>query len=125
MARWRRVFGFVQRVFFTLRKSRQRTIADLTVGLLHSQRVGLANIARGMVDRTQVKGRVKRVGRFLTNGSMRPWEVTRHLVRTLMHPDRESVVAIDWTALGDYQVLKASLVFRRRALPLAWRVVDR
>jgi len=123
MARWRQVFKFVERVLWSVRRSRQKTIADLVVGLLRKQRVGLANIARGMVDDTRVKHRIKRIGRFLVNEGIRPWEVTEHLVEVMVPTDQESLVVVDWTDRGDYMLLKASLVFRRRALVLAWRHV--
>ena len=83
MARWRRVFSFVEQVFWGLRRSRQRTIADLTVGLVRKQAVGLAAIARGMLDGTTVKHRVKRIGRFLRNEAICPWEVSRYLIEVI------------------------------------------
>jgi hypothetical protein len=112
--------AFVDREFWAMRRSRTKTIAALTVGLLRKQRVGQAGIARGMVDRTTVKHRVKRVGRFVTNEGIAPWEVSGYLLDLMLPRDRESLVLVDWTDRGDYMMLKASLAFQRRALPLAW-----
>jgi hypothetical protein len=123
MARWHRVLSFVERELWDLRRSRQKTIAALTVGLLRKQEVGQASIACGMVDGTSVKHRVKRIGRFLVNEAIEPWEVSRHLVEAMMPKERESLVVVDWTDRGDYMLLKASLPFRHRALPLAWHHV--
>ncbi len=38
--------------FGQLRKSRRKTIADLSCGLMHARRVGLAPIGRAMRDAT-------------------------------------------------------------------------
>ena len=123
MARWHKVTAFVGRVFWPFRKSRITTLAALVVGLLRKQQVGLAGIAQGMLDGTTVKHRVKRVGRFLGSKAFRPWEVTKHLIETMMPPGHEHLVVVDWTDRGEYMLLKASLVYQRRALVLAWRHV--
>jgi hypothetical protein len=111
---------FVNREFWNMRRSRTKTISALTVGLLRRQKVGQAGIARGMVDDTTVKHRVKRVGRFVTNEGINPWEVSGYLLDLMLRRDRENLVLVDWTDRGDYMMLKASLAFQRRALPLAW-----
>jgi hypothetical protein len=117
------VLSFVEQVFWAMRRSRHKTLADLTVGLLRRQQVGLAAIARGMLDDTTIRYRVKRIGRFLGNKAIQPLEVSRRLIEAMVPHDRESVIAVDWTDRGDYMVLKASLIFQKRALPLAWRHV--
>jgi hypothetical protein len=123
MARWHEVKKFVGRLCWPFRKSRITTLAALVVGLLRKQKVGVAAIAQGMLDTTTVKHRVKRIDRFLGNSAFRSWEVTRLLLDTLVSAEREHVVAVDWTDRGDYMLLKASLVYQHRALPLAWRHV--
>ena len=124
MAKWRReVLSFVDQVFWRMRRSRQKTMADLTVGLLRKQQVGLAGIACGMVDDTTIRHRVKRVGRFLGNEAITTEEISGGLIDAMLPADRENVIAVDWTDRGDYMLLKASLVFQRRALPLLWRHV--
>ena len=123
MARWHKVPEFVGRVFWPFRKSRITTLAALVVGLLRKQQTGLAGIAPGMDDDTTVKHRVKRIGRFLGNKAFRCWEVTHLLLETMLPPDREHLVAVDWTDRGEYMLLQASLLYQRRALPVAWRHV--
>ena len=123
MARWHEVKQFVGRVFEPFRKSRITTLAALVVGLLRKQQVGLAAIAQGMLDDTTVQHRVKRVGRVVGDKGFRSWEGTGHLIATMMPEGHEHLVAVDWTDRGEYMLLKASLVYQRRALPLAWRHV--
>ena len=120
MGRWRRVFTFVEQVFWTMRRSRQKTLSDLVVGLLRKQVVGLSAIARGMLDGTTVRHRVKRIGRFLNNEAVCPVEISRFLIDVMVPTERESIIAVDWTDRGDYMLLKASLTFQKRGLPLMW-----
>jgi len=123
MARWRPVNRLVNRVLGSFRKSRRTTIADLLVGLLRKQQIGLTSVARGMQDDTSVKHRVKRAGRFVANEGLDTQEATVCLAKYLLRRDGPNVIAVDWTDLGDYMLLQASLIFQKRALPIAWRHV--
>ena len=125
MARWRQVDRFVADVLWPLRRSRQKTIAALTVGLAREQQAGLAGVARGMVDDTTVKHRVKRAGRFTRNRAIDPWQVTQCLAEVLLPAGRQNVVLLDWTDRGSYALLQASVYYQRRALPLAWQHVEK
>ena len=84
MARWHKIGQFVERAFKPFRKSRRTTMTALVAGLPGSQRVGLANIARGMKDYTTIKHRVKRIGRFLANKSVESWLATECLIGFLI-----------------------------------------
>jgi len=48
----------------------------LLIDLLHSKQVGLAALARAMLNYTQVRYRIKRVGRFLANGRVSAFTAT-------------------------------------------------
>jgi len=123
MTRWPKVESFVRRVLPSIRRSQQTTSAALLKGLLHVQRIGLTSVARGMRDDTSVKHRIKRGGRFCQNNCINKQYVFNDLANYLMAQERLNVVAVDWTDLGDYMLLQASLIFRRRSLPIAWRCV--
>lgn len=123
MARWRQVDRFVTRVLPSMRRSQQTTTSALLQGLLRSQRIGLTSIACGMRDNTTVKHRIKRAGRFCQNLRIDMQGVFDGLAAYLLARKQPNVIALDWTDLGDYMLLKASLIFRKRALPVAWRVV--
>jgi hypothetical protein len=114
---------FVSRVLPALRRSQQTTTSALLDGLLRGQQIGLTAIACGMRDDTTVKHRIKRAGRFCQNTGIAMQDVFSGLADYLLARNQLNVIAIDWTDLGDYMLLKASLIFRRRALPVAWRVV--
>jgi len=49
--------------------------------------------------------------------------VFRGIADYLLARDRVNVIAVDWTDRGDYMLLQASLIFRKRSVPLAWRFV--
>jgi Transposase DDE domain len=123
MTRWQKVPEFVRRVLPSIRRSQQTTAADLLEGLLRIQRIGLATIARGMRDDTTVKHRIKRAGRFCQNDGIEMQRVFDGMAKYLLAPDRRNVIALDWTSLGDYLLLKASLIWGKRSVPLAWRCV--
>ena len=123
MARWQELDKFVRRVVPAIRRSQQKTAAALLDGLLRGQKIGLTSVARGMRDDTTVKHRIKRAGRFCQNFGIEMSRVFDGLGRYLLAPDRLNVIAIDWTDRGDYMLLKASLIFQKRSLPLAWRFV--
>jgi len=123
MTRWQEVQTFVRRVFPAMRRSQQTTSAALLDGLFRTQQIGLTTVARGMRDDTSVKHRIKRAGRFCQNAGIAMDAVFDGLASYLLVPDRPNVIAVDWTDLGDYMLLKASLIFRKRSVPVAWRVV--
>lgn len=123
MARWQDVQMFVRRVLPSSRRSRQTTAAALLDGLLRTQRIGLTTVARGMRDNTTVKHRIKRAGRFCQNSGIEMGAVFDDLGRYLLCKDRLNVIAVDWTDLGDYMLLTASLIFQKRSMPIAWRCV--
>ena len=114
MSRWPKVGQFMERYFAPLRKSRRTTISVLVVGLLRSQWIGLSRVARGMLDATTIRHRIKRIGRFFSNEGVCRWAVTQCLVELLMRPDRQSLVAVDWTDRGDDMLLIATFCWGRR-----------
>ena len=123
MSRDGSLWGSIQRYFGGFRKSQRRTIHDLCWGLLGRGRVGLAEMARGMCDRTTVRHRIKRIERFVTNPRIEMRAACMALVRWMVSGEHEAVVALDWTDLGDYRLLAAKVAIARRGVPVAWRVL--
>jgi hypothetical protein len=123
MARWQEVETFVRRVLRSIRRSQQTTATALLCGLLRVQKIGLTPVARGMRDDTTVKHRIKRAGRFCQNSRIEMQAVFDGIADHVLARDRVNVIALDWTDRGDYMLLKASLIFRRRSIPIAWRFV--
>ena len=123
MARWHDVEAFVRRALGSIRRSQQTTAAALLDGLLRVQKIGLTTVARGMRDDTTVKHRIKRAGRFCQNLGIGMQDVFDGLASYMLSRKALNVIALDWTDRGDYMLLKASLIFRKRSIPIAWRFV--
>jgi len=110
--------------FPLFRKSRRKTISALVVGLLRRGRIGLAEITRGMDDRTTVRHRIKRAWRFLRNAGVSSHAATVGMTHWIFSSSASpAVIALDWTALGDYVLLATKVAVDRRAVPIAWVVV--
>jgi hypothetical protein len=108
-----------------VRKSQRKTIADLVLGLIRRRRVGLAAIARGMLDLTTVRHRIKRIWRFAQNDRISLSLVTLCLVRWVVGESGPATIALDWTYLPEYVLLAAKVCVCRRAVPVAWLVMHR
>jgi hypothetical protein len=115
----------IGRYFAAFRKSQRKTMADLTLGLLRSGKTGEAHIARGMVDATTPRHRIKRIWRFCKNARICPEQAMRCLIQWLVPVGCPVTVALDWTYLTDYVMLSANVVVAGRAVPLAWTVMKR
>ena len=100
----------IERNFTGLIKSQRTTIAALVSGLLHRGRVGLAEIARGMRDRTTPRHRIQRLWRFASNPRIQLPPVFLGLIQWMLSPDRPVVVALDWTTVGEFRLLCANVV---------------
>ena len=62
-------------------------------------------------------GQLKRAFRFLNNPQFDPWEVGKALFDRLTEGLEEVLIAVDWTHIGDFMILEASLVVAGRGLP--------
>jgi hypothetical protein len=67
-------------------------------------------------------GQLKRAFRFLNNPQFDPWEVGKALFDHLTEGLKEVLIAGDWTHVGDFMILEASLVGTEEAFrSLAYR----
>lgn len=121
----RRVRGLIGRHLKSLRKSQRKTMADLSVGLLRSGKVGLAAIARGMLDSTTVRHRIKRIWRFESNEGVSASQAMVCLTKWILCGSGQVPIALDWTDLGDHVLLAAKVAVCRRAVPIAWLVMKK
>jgi len=124
MDRRRSLAAVIERHFSSFRKSQRKTLLAVCWGLVVGGRLGLASIARGMLDTTTVRHRIKRVDRFASNARISLKEVTPALASWILWATRGTlVVALDWTALSRRRVMLSAVVaVGSRAIPLAWTV---
>lgn len=88
----------------------------------------MSEIVREVPGSIKHKHRLKRLWRFVSNSRVKPerlfelwipWCVKRFSVGKYVQ------IALDWTTLpGNIQCLTASLLFRGRAIPLIWQIIE-
>ena len=71
-----------------------------------------------MLDQQKTfRGQLKRAFRFLNNPQFDPWEIGKALFDRLTEGRQAVLSAVDWTHLGDFMILEASLVVEGRGVP--------
>lgn len=104
---------------FGSHSARLKSMSGLLCGLLQTQESGLSGMARGtaILDcSTTFRAKLKQAYYLIQNPHFDPWELANtlyaHLTQNLSHV----LVAVDWTQVGKYWVLEASLVVEGRAI---------
>ena len=119
-----RILPLVSQLFERLHAKRQRTLATLVDALVTVGRVGVASLGRAIPGRVAPKHRIKQVDRFLSNEGILVDDCCEALTRAVLGPRKSVRIAIDWTAVGPWDVLVASMVVQRRGQPLYWAACD-
>jgi len=103
------------------------TLAFFINGIIASQSCQLPKIASKMVDHRKFESRVRLLNRWLINENIDykfyylPY--VRTLIEGLIAMQKQLVIVFDTTAVGrSCTALVASVVYRKRALPIAWLV---
>ena len=104
-----------------------RTLAGMVAGIAASGSVSLPKLALKAPDHTKAQSRTKRFARFLRReGSTQATffePFAREMVRTLCKGGYPLLVVFDSSSVGrGCATLMASVLYRKRALPLAWTV---
>lgn len=119
-----RIVLVVGRIFQGFHAKNQRTLAVLMAALLVAGRAGVASLGRAIHSRTSFKHSIKRVDRFLGNDNVVVLDWCRALFAAVVGPRKSIRIAIDWTKIGPWPVLVASVVIRRRGIPIYWATCD-
>ncbi len=130
--RLKRVTKFTKSLTKELLPTQQATINQVICGMLMCRSLMLAEIARGFETLVAFVHNLKRVFRYVDNQRIteqRSKELVasrmiHQLCRRLRLGRRQYLeVIIDWTSVGDYQVLSALIGVKGRAVPvLQWAV---
>jgi DDE family transposase len=120
----REIMKLVRGVFKGLWKRHVANIGLLTTALLRGRRAGVAALGRQLDVDTTPKHAIKRVDRFLGNPRFRLLDAWEALLPWVIGPRKEVVIACDWTKVRQWPVLSASVIYRGRALPILWAVLD-
>jgi hypothetical protein len=120
-----RIVLFVGSLFQSLHAKRQHTLAVLVSALVAVGKIGVATLGRAIPGRVAPKHKIKLVDRFLGNTGVDVDECCEALALAAIGPRRSVRIAIDWTAVGEWPVLVASLVVRKRGIPIYWATHSR
>jgi len=108
---------------------RVQTLAWALVGLCLTHTVRLSAWAEVVESRAQLaSSRVRRFARWLHQSAISPQQwyqpLVLHALRDWQLPKRV-YVALDTTAVSPFVLIRASLIYEGRAIPLAWRALRR
>ena len=103
---------------------RQRNLAWLMSGILHSRSVYTTKIATHIAGKAQKNSGERRISRFLANPKVQVgnWyeAIAKHLLAQASQQGEIRLI-IDGTKVSqNHQLLMVALAYRRRALPIAW-----
>lgn len=102
------------------------TFAWLVVGLLVSKTIHLGQWGLQRDSRALAAGRERQISRWLHNPKIKPDVVYRDLITAALLPwaEQTALLALDSSVLWEkYVIVRISLIYRGRALPLAWKVL--
>ncbi len=119
-----RIVPLVGQVYQSQHAKRQRTLAHLVAALITVGKIGVAALGRAIPGKVSMKHRIKQVDRFLSNEGLHVPDWCECLLTTVIGPRRSLRIAIDWTKVGEWPVLVASIVVRRRGIPVWWAACD-
>jgi hypothetical protein len=101
-------------------RARVKALSSLLQGMLLLGEASLSGMGRGAALLDEEKtfgGQLKRAFRFLNNPQFDPWEVGKALFDQLTQGLQEVLIAVDWTHVGDFMILEASVVVAGRGIP--------
>ncbi len=114
----RSVFGDIRRV---------ANLVWAIVGLCLTQTIRLEAWSEIIESRAQyAASRVRRFARFLHNRAIDPKAWYRPVIQSVLKdwPVNSTLyIALDTTALTPFMLIRVSLIYRGRAIPLAWRAI--
>ena len=121
-----RMEGLIEQHLPPLRKTRHRNLARLLTGLYRAEHVHLSAMADELPGPAQQTSKTRRMRRFVNNEEVNPSRCYRPVARGLLREASQSGplrLLVDRLELsGQRRLLVAALAYRRRALPILWRV---
>ncbi len=107
-------------------QARVKSLSGLLSGLLLSEEASLSGMARGLVALSETdtfRGKLKQAHYLLKNDHFDSWNIAKALYDRLTEGLSRVVIAVDWTQVGHYLMLEASLVVEGRAIGFYGRSV--
>jgi len=119
------ILDWIERQVKPMRRSRQKTLADVVAAAMRLTGTGVLALGRAMPSGTTAKHAIKRVWRFFRNPQVELDAIRQALVNTLSPPNAPVVILVDWTEYGRYQTLAAAIPRDGRAIPIFWKTILR
>lgn len=118
---------YFDKTLTTFHGSRKETLKVITSSLLSEADLALTSLGRHLPGEAYVKHKIKRVDRFLGNRHVYhdlPL-IYREMLQPLLSNLERLIIAVDWSGCctSDYHVLRASLLYEGRSIPLYNKVV--
>src|SRR5919106_6605834 len=101
-------------------QARVKALSTRLQGMLLLCEASLSGMGRGaaLLDEEKTfRGQLKRAFRFLNNPQFDSWEVGKGWFDRLTEGLQEVLIAVDWTHVGDFMILEATLVVAGRGIP--------
>lgn len=116
----------VKEIFIYLNSYQIQNMAGIIYSLIHVSSPLVSEIARAFPCTKNYKPARKRIERFLRNRkcflNLCHIQYLKWIVDFIPHRKRESII-IDYTFLGRYMILWAAIPFKRRAIPIHFKVI--
>lgn len=103
------------------------TFAWMVVGLLLSKTIHLGQWGLQREGSALAASKERQLSRWLHNAKIKPAVVYRDLVTAALLPwvEQTALLALDSSVLWEkYVIVRVALIYRGRALPLAWKVLE-
>jgi hypothetical protein len=103
------------------------TMAWMVTGLLMSKTIHLGQWGLQRDGDALAASKERQISRWLHNPKLKPAEIYRDFITAALLPwtEQQAVLALDSSMLwGRYVIIRVSLVYRGRALPLAWKILE-
>ena len=119
------IFRWIEENVKPMRRSRQKTLADIVSAALRLNGTGVLALGRGLPGHTAPKHAIKRVWRFFRNPRLEVDAVQLSLAHLLAPKQVPVVILLDWTEYGDYKTLSAALPRDGRSLAIWWKTIGK
>lgn len=99
--------------------TRLKAFVLLLRGLLLLKQASLSGMGRGAATIDKEKtfiGEMQRAHRLIKNTQVKSWDLAQGLYRYMTQNLKEVLIAVDWTDVGDFKVLEASLLVAGRGI---------
>ena len=107
------------------RITRIRNLALWIYGLLQAEHCSLYKVARHLPLKTSKESKIQRLKRFLKNRGIVVEKIYKKIVKVMLQKwnGKSLDIAMDRTEWGVFNLLLCGIAYKKRVLPLGWRLL--